>query len=186
MKINNPNLFFFPPNSIKVRESQSTKDCIVLISKREREKVEYCSCGNFQLIIYPHQTLWERGRGQAWGRKFSTHLFLTFEEQIADYAHVGNFPETFATFWHCVSLLKNLQHKRGQTTFYHISLWLVFFLFAKYCDPFFFLHCFSLAFLSVFYTPFWLARRALAFSNVKSSYIILSILPIYFTTYTIF
>ena len=119
MKINNPNLFFFPPNSIKVRESQSTKDCIVLISKREREKVEYCSCGNFQPIIYPHQTLWERGRGQAWGRKFSTHLFLTFEEQIADYAHVGNFLETFITLALCFRL-ENLQHKRGQTTSYHI------------------------------------------------------------------
>ena len=111
MKINNPNLFFFPPNSIKVRESQSTKDCIVLISKREREKVE-CSCGNFQPIIYPHQTLWERGRGQAWGRKFSTHLFFSFEEQIADYAHVGNFLETFITLALCFRARKFATQKR--------------------------------------------------------------------------
>ena len=115
-----------------------------------------------------------RGRGQtslAWCKKFPT-LLLTFEEQIANHAHVENFLETFVTFWHCVSVLRTLQHKRGQATFYLIALWPVFFLFAKYCDPFFFLHCFSLAFLSVFYTPFWLARRALAFSNAKSSYTI--------------
>ena len=115
------------------------------------------------------------GRGQtslAWCKKFPT-LLLTFEEQIADHVHVGNFLETFVTFWHCVSVLGNLQHKRGQTTSYHIALWQVFFFFfAEYCDPFFFLHCFSLAFLSEFYTPFWPARRALAFSNVKSSYTI--------------
>ena len=37
MKVSNPNLFFFPPNSVNVRESQfSAKHCIVLI-QREKE-----------------------------------------------------------------------------------------------------------------------------------------------------
>ena len=37
VKVSNPNLFFFPPNSVNVRESQSSmKHCVVLI-QREKE-----------------------------------------------------------------------------------------------------------------------------------------------------
>ena len=155
MKINNPHLFFFPPNSIKVRESQSTKDCIVLISKREREKVEYCGCGNFQPIIYPHQTLWERGRGQAWGRKFSTHLFLTFEEQIADYAHVGNFLETFITLALCFRARKFATQKRTNNFLSYCFVTSFFFSFCWILWPILLFTLLFTSFLSVFYITFW-------------------------------
>ena len=102
------------------------------------------------------------------------------------YVYIGNFPKTFVTFWHCVPVLGNLQHKKEQTTSYHIVFWPFFFFGLILRSILLFTLFFSLAFLSVFYTPFWPARRALAFSNVKSSYTILSILSIYFTTYIIF
>ena len=76
LKINNPNLFFFPPNSIKVRESQSTKDCIVLISKREREKSRILQLWKFPTNnLPPPNTLRERKRTSMGQEIFNPSFF---------------------------------------------------------------------------------------------------------------
>ena len=63
VKLSNPNRFFFPPNSVNVRESQfSMKHCVVLIQREKESRLAQILRRTIQLWKFPTNSLPHQGK----------------------------------------------------------------------------------------------------------------------------